>query len=139
MKSRKEIREEAYAKGFAAGFTKGFAEALKKPRAKAGPKTREENFADGFVEGFRETFAIGVAEGSEKYQREYMRRFVEAVERFGYYDENGERVLPMTPEVERFLDGEGDVDGATVRRRRPRRGNGGFWGGKGWVGGGGRG
>ena len=42
----------------------------------------------------------------EQGRREYRQRWHEAVDRFGYYDSDGQRVLPLPPEVKRFLYGE---------------------------------
>ena len=47
----------------------------------------------------------------EEGRREWDQRFAEADVRFGFYDAKGQRLLPLTPEVRRFLKGDGDGDG----------------------------
>ena len=49
-------------------------------------------------------------QGRREYRQEYIQRLHEAVERFGYYASDGQQVLPLTPEVKRFLDGDDEVE-----------------------------
>ena len=57
-------------------------------------KAREEGFAEGF--------AKGLEEGRRKVREERRKRWDEAYARFGF-EMDGVLMLPLTPEVERFL------------------------------------
>ena len=60
-------------------------------------KAREE----GFAEGLR----IGREKARRELRERHLKRWHEAFDRFGF-EVDGVVMLPMTPEVERFLDGE---------------------------------
>ena len=53
----------------------------------------------------------------EEGRRKYDQRFMEALDRFGFYDANGHRALAFTPEVRRFLKGESESPPAVPARK----------------------
>lgn len=65
----------------------------------------------------REIREAALKEGCEEGRRKYDQRFMEALERFGFYDANGHRALAFTPEVRRFLKGESEAPPAAPARK----------------------
>ena len=67
-------------------------------------------------DGWREGYKDGTEDARQELREQMNKRLFEAAQRFGYMV-NGERVLPFTPEVRRFLDGE---EVAAPVQERPR-------------------
>ena len=100
IRARREIREKAFREARDKAFVESYAKA----------------FSESYVKAFAEAYPKGIAIGRAKYDQ----RVKEALERFGY-EVNGCPTLTFTPEVRRFLAGEDDADGESVRRRAARK------------------
>ena len=111
-KLKNEGREEGRVEGREEGIEVGREEGLVKGREEGLVKGREEGLTEGREEG--------LTEGREEGQKARDKRYAEAMERFGYMV-NGERVLPFTPKVQRFLAGEEVEAPAEDRLRRYAR------------------
>ena len=68
-------------------------------------KAREEGREEGRKEGFEEGLKEVREERRRRWREERRKRWEEAYAKFGV-EVDGVLMLPMTPEVERFLEGE---------------------------------
>ena len=82
---------------------------LKKAREEGRKEAREERRKEAFEEGREEAFEEGREEGRKEVREERRKRWDEAYAKFGF-EVDGVLVLPLTPEVLRFLDGEDEPE-----------------------------